>query len=146
MLVDNCLSVGGVKSPLYLVPWVRGLFFEESEMQVPELPEVAKMTSDERSQAKFKVAMKDAEHLKRFLRESGRKFIVFDSDILVDALKPWPDSVQLFQHLVTLWADHRRSLSKSEDLEIEELDRAIRYLITKASQKDSSWLLSNPPL
>ena len=115
-------------------------------MQAPELPEISKMTLDERAQAKLKVAMKDPEHLKKFLRESGRRYIVFDSDILVDALKPWPEAVKLFQHLVTLWSEHRRTLSKDEELEIEELDRAIRHLITTASQKDPSWSLSNPPL
>lgn len=115
-------------------------------MAMPELPIAEEMTLDERAQAKLSVAMKDPEHLKKFLRESGRRYIVFDSDILVDALKPWPESVKLFQHLVTLWSEHRRSISKSEELEIEELDRTIRHLITQASQKDSTWSLANPPL
>jgi hypothetical protein len=35
---------------------------------------------------------------------------------------------------------------KDETLEIEELDRAIRHMISLASEKDSSWKLTNTPL
>jgi len=35
---------------------------------------------------------------------------------------------------------------KEETLEVEELDRVIRYLIGQVTEKDPTWKLENPPL
>ena len=37
-------------------------------------------------------------------------------------------------------------IMKTDVLEIEEMDCAIRHLIRQASEKDPTWKLENPPL
>jgi hypothetical protein len=112
-------------------------------------------------------AMKDPDHLKRWLDASGRRFIVLKSEDVVDALWGVGDGVDLFIQLLAIYRDHRKaqpsgrmetvkdprtqeqvqvSIPKGETLEIDELDRAIRWMINQASTLDPEWKLENPPL
>jgi len=130
------------------------------------LPSVRKMTSQERSEAQMRVAMQSPEHLKRWLEASGRRWLVLDAMALVEAL-PWPAGVEAFLQIVAAYRDHRAvqpsgrlevifnpvtkervkvPQMKEETLEVEELDRVIRYLIGQVTEKDPTWKLENPPL
>lgn len=115
-------------------------------------------------------AMKDPAHLKQWMQESKRKWMTFNTKDLVEAL-PWPTGAQALAEIISIYRDHRRTiptgdvevqqhqdevtgqmvdvkvpLFKDEGLEIEELDRAIRHLISLASEKDPAWKLTNAPL
>lgn len=130
---------------------------------------IASAEQKERAQAAFDTAMKDPEHMKEWLEKSGRRWLVLDSRELIDALakhspRTWKEGCEALQSLLALYAQHRAGLEtgrftieqdpkgddvripifKDETLEIEELDRCIRDLITEASKKDSSWSLDNP--
>lgn len=124
-------------------------------------PESAAALQRERA---MKAAMADPEHLKRWLKESGRRYMVFDGLELVDAL-PWPGGVQELMDLTHLYAQHRRKIPsgrfekqqvmgntvdveifKTEKLELAELDRVIRFLVAQAYEQDPQWSLENPAL
>jgi len=124
-------------------------------MQSVEHPIVRNMSTIERSEAQMRVAMQSPEKLKKWVRESGRQWLVFNTLELVDAL-PWPEGVGTLMQLIACYRDHRATLEtgeyeeiggqqvpvmKGEYLEVAELDRAIRYLIGKVTEKDPSWTL-----
>lgn len=129
------------------------------------LADVRKMSSQERSEAQMRVSMQHPEHLKSWLVASGRRWLVINALELVDAL-PWPAGVDAFLQIVAAYRDHRGAMPsgrmeviahpngesitvpvmKGETLEVEELDRAIRYLIGQITAKDSTWKLENPPM
>lgn len=117
-------------------------------------------------EARERISIKDPGHLKRWLDATGRRYLIFDALDLVDALS-WPSGVDSLMGLVAAYDGHRRSLEtgrhervidptlgkeievpvfKTEVLELEELDRCIRFLIKLAKEKDGSWMLTNPPL
>ena len=117
-------------------------------------------------EARIRTAMSSPAHLKLWLKESGRGWLVINSDELVDAL-PWPAGVQEVMDLVSLVANHRAGLPsgrtqaveepltrspveipvyKTEELEVPELDRAIRFLIAQIVQKSPSWRLEDSAL
>jgi hypothetical protein len=90
----------------------------------------------------FRTAVKDPEHLKRFLSQSGRKFLVFNALDLVDALR-FPDEVQVIQQVVERYRKHRATKKSAyvregfdpplpepmgEFLEPDETMEAIRQL------------------
>lgn len=129
-------------------------------------PEVAQMSEEERLAAQRRVALDDPEKLLRWLEASGRRYILLDAKHLAEAL-PWPDGHEYFQQILQCYRDHRSTIPTGktetthdpvtgEDVEIpvmrdemftiEELDRAIRYLIGQASKLDSNWSLNNAPL
>ena len=58
------------------------------------------------------IGMADPEHLKRWLRASGRRFLVFNSCDLVDALV-WPAGHQTLQQMIHAYGECR-SLQESE--------------------------------
>jgi hypothetical protein len=129
------------------------------------LADVRKMSSQERSEAQMRVSMQNPEHLKSWLVASGRRWLVINALELVDAL-PWPAGVDAFLQIVAAYRDHRGAMPsgrmeviahpngesitvpvmKGETLEVEELDRAIRYLIGQITEKDSTWKLENLPM
>lgn len=125
-----------------------------------------KMTMDLVRERAAKTAMASPEHLKAWLDQSGRRWLVFDGRELVDAL-PWPGGVQELMDLVYLYNQHRCSkpsgrtevlydpitkeevtvpVFKGEILEKEELDRAIRYLVAQLLAIDPEWNLERPAL
>ena len=137
-----------------------------SEYSDFEIPSVKNMSQEERVLAQQNVAMKSPEHMLEWLEKSGRKWLVLRSDHLVKAL-PWPDGVEFLIQILHAYRHHRLTIPSGrteiqkdpitnmsieipvmlgETLEIEELDRAIRHLITQATQKDPTWSLDNPPM
>lgn len=112
-----------------------------------------------------RTAMQSAKHLKLWLEESGRRWLVFDSLDLVDSLQ-FPEEVALFMGHVSRYRSHRQGmpsgefdvvadplsgekikipLYKSDVLEVDELDRVIRYLIGEVTKRDPKWSLEGPP-
>lgn len=51
-------------------------------------------------------AIKDKEHLKRWLRAGDRQYLVIDAVEMVDAL-PWPDGVDSLMQLIDCYKQHR---------------------------------------
>jgi len=85
---------------------------------------------------------------------------------LIEAL-PWPTGVEAFMQVVMAYRDHRRTIDsgrtepvedpdtheviavpvyKDEGLEVEELDRAIRYLVAQMRERQPGWNLEQAPL
>lgn len=128
-----------------------------------EIPEVRNMSAAERAAAQESVRI-TKEHLLRWLSASGRDYLVLKSAELVEAL-PFPDGTEALQQILSAYAALRATkpsgrfeiqvtpkgkveipIMKGETLEIEELDRAIRYLSGVAAKLDPSWRLENAPL
>jgi len=120
-----------------------------------------KLTREEVAKALENVALKDKEHLKRWLVDSGRKYLVLDSVHLVDSL-PFPEGIQLLQSMLNCYREYRRGIPTGdkareknpidgtdcfvdimheEVLSVSELDLAIRYLINQLTNIDSAWKL-----
>ena len=56
-----------------------------------------------------RTAIKSPNQLKRWLEESGRRYLVFDSLDLVDALE-WPLEVEQLQRLITAYRERRQTI------------------------------------
>lgn len=125
--------------------------------------EERKLSEVELSERQMRVAMTDRTHLKQWLRESGRSWVIFDSDHLVDAL-PWPDGVEVFIQLVACYRDYRATVETGETqqvtnpetgrleempffhpetLTLVEMERAIQWLIQQIRDIDPNWDLSS---
>ena len=124
-----------------------------------------KLTTKEISERLLRVSIKDPEHLKQWLDESGRRYLVFDSMDLVDSL-PFPDGIEYLMQVIACYRDHRVTkqsgrveiqkdmlgkeqqipIMKSDILEAEEIDRVIRFLVGQITTIDPSWSLENPSL
>lgn len=52
------------------------------------------------------VAMQSPQHLKEWLRASGRHYVVIKSEDLVDAL-PWPGGIEAFIQILEAYRQHR---------------------------------------
>lgn len=72
------------------------------------VPDDLKTVSMEVAEA---VAMKSPAHLKRWLDETGRMYLILRSDHLVDAL-PFPDGLELFIQVLEAYRQQRRALSE----------------------------------
>lgn len=111
-------------------------------------------------------AMKSPEHLKVFLEASGRKYILLDAMQLADAL-PWPAGHDHLLQILMCYRDHRATqpsgrvrtirhpvtgemvevpVMKTDVMEVEELDRAVRYLIAQLVQLKPDWTLEGEAL
>lgn len=118
------------------------------------------------SQEQINTAMRGPDHLKYWMEASGRRWLVLNGLELVEAL-PWPSGVEAFMQVVMAYRDHRRTIDsgrtelveepvsgemvdvpvyKDENLEVEELDRAIRYLAGQIREKLPDWSLEQAPL
>jgi len=138
---------------------------EEAKKAVEEVMS-GEMSLEEQAQRLFNISMKTPEHLKAWLEESGRVWIVLNSVELVDAL-PFPGGHDHLMQIIACYRDHRATITtgrfekqmdprkkkeveipimKKETLEKEELDRAIRYLVGQITEMDPSWSLENPPM
>lgn len=110
-------------------------------------------------------AIRSPEHLKEWVVESGRKWIVLNGEEMVEAL-PFPHGHDALMQVIMAYRDHRALIEsgeyrmeedprgepirvpvmKGERLTIQELDRCIRALIGEASQLDPKWSIENPAL
>jgi len=130
-------------------------------MSEAEIPEVRKMGDQQRAEARVQVSMKDPEHMKRWLNESGRKYIIIKADELVDSLI-WPFGHEAAQQIFDAIRHHRGTIStgrtrtekdpitgesvevpvmKGEQLEPEEMVDVIRWLNATLSENDPQWSL-----
>lgn len=128
--------------------------------------EERQISAVELSERQMRVAMTSPSHLKRWMHESNRRWVVLNGDHLVDAL-PWPDGVESFMQLVACYRDHRSTLPTGdtevvvhpetgkkhevplyhpETLTVTELDRAIRWMIGQVTALDATWRIENEPL
>lgn len=99
------------------------------------------------------VELKDKDHLKKWLKESGRQWLVFNAMDLVESL-PFPEGVRMFQMILDYYREYRREkptgdIRKEDDpingdicevpvfhdevLTNEEIDKAIYFLNTQKS-------------
>lgn len=129
---------------------------------------VAKLSPEEIQKRQQAVAMKQAEHMKRWLLASNRRYFIFKATDLHDALEPlWPEGHIQLQNFVNIYAMHRMGipsgdtemqqnpvtgeavpvpLMKLETLTVPEMDRCIRFLIGQITDQDPTWKLENAPL
>lgn len=126
--------------------------------------EEEKLTLEEQSKRLLNVSIKDPEHLKQWLKQTGRSFLIFDAGDLVDSL-PWPDGVDALVQIIACYRDHRAvkptgrvaqeteavlgktvevPTYKTDTLEVEEMDRLVRYLIGQITEREPTWSLENP--
>lgn len=124
------------------------------------------LTAAEVRRRQIATSMKSPEHLMQWLTESGHGWLVMRTDELVKSL-PWPGGVETVIDLVNLYTDYRRTIDsgrrelqkepvtgeqvevvvyKDQDLEVEELDRVIRWLTGKIYQIKPDWSLEDAPL
>lgn len=112
------------------------------------------------------VAIKSPDKLKEWLLASDRAWVIFNSIDLVDSL-PWPEGVDDMSRVVACYARYRQTVPssrvdkvkdpvtgesievpkfKTDQLEKEEVDRLIRFLIRQQSERFPEWKLDDPPL
>lgn len=129
--------------------------------QETEIPQVRNMKPDERVQARIQVAMKDAEHMIRWLHESGRPFLIFKAEDAVRSLS-WPHGCEALQQFSDAYDHHRGTIPtgrtrieidpitkekvevpvmKGQQLEPEEMEMLIRHLVNTLSENDPQWSL-----
>lgn len=121
------------------------------------------LTLEEQSERLFRVAIKSPEHLKKWLKASGRGWIVLKSDDLVDGL-PFPAGHDTLIQLIACYRDHRMTkpsyrteiqkdikgkdvevpIMKTDLLEVEEIDHLIRHLIGKVTELKPDWDINKP--
>lgn len=127
-----------------------------------------KPTSAEVMAARMATAMKSPQHLREWLEQTDRRWLVFNAVDLVESL-PWPDGVDALVQIVASYRDHRSlidsgrfhdievtnhlgteikrvPIGKDDTLEVEELDRAIRYLTAQLVAKKPDWKIEDPSL
>lgn len=124
-----------------------------------QIQEVRNMSEDEKAAAVSNVAMDSPERLKRWLQASNRQWLVLNTTDLVDAL-PWPGGVETLMEILNVYREHRLTIpvteemargltverGKREQLEVAEIDRAIRYLVGLITDELPEWHLGNDPL
>jgi len=113
------------------------------------------------------IAIRSPAHLKQWLHASGRAFIVFDANDLVDGL-PWPDGVDAMIQLVEAYRQHRCAevaeevpckrcakkpspscpecrgnghtfRMKSDMMEPDELKKVVEFLMMQIRLADPNW-------
>ena len=127
---------------------------------------VEQLTAKEAAERLERISIKDAEHLKKWLASSGRRWIILDSQDLVDSL-PYPAGIEMFMEAIEHYRRFRSTkesgrvekqldptlgieidipIKKTDTLEVEEMDRAIRFLVGQITEIDPSWSLDNPSM
>jgi hypothetical protein len=107
------------------------------------------------------ISIKSKAHLKTWLEQSGRRWLIFDSLALVDSLT-FPEGVDQLITMVAAYEQHRQALPtgemveeidptlgkpvqvpqmKSGVLSVEEMDRVVRFLIRSITEVDPTWVL-----
>lgn len=119
------------------------------------------LDEDEIALRLFNVSIKSPDHLKQWLAETGRRWLVIDALQLVEAL-PWPDGLDSLIQIIACYRDHRRTIPSGrtevqtdptlgeevtvpvmceDTLEVPEMEAVIRFLIHAITEKDPSWTL-----
>jgi len=122
--------------------------------------------------AQDRVALRDPDHLIQWLRQTNRRFVVFETQDLVKSLQDMEGFVglQALQQLVNVYRAHRQTvptgevrmekvkapdgttkevsipLMKDDTLTIPELDRCIRWLCAHMHDRNPGWSLDSAPL
>ncbi len=130
------------------------------------LPEHLTMTTEDLKKAQESTAMRDINHLRRWLAQSDREFLIFFSKDLLDALAFEPNALLLFQQLVQCYTQHRMAIAydtrrefnpdvnaeievvvcKDDRLTIAEKDRLIRKLAADLKDAVPGWTLESEPI
>ena len=118
------------------------------------------MTEKEMQEAIDRVTLKDKDQLKQWLIDSGRRYLVFDSLHLLEAL-PFPEGTRLLQFVLDYYRKYRMSLPTGdtvkepnpvdgkpvdvevmhdEVLSVNEYDQVIRYLVNQLTNKKPDWV------
>lgn len=115
-----------------------------------------------------KIAMRDPEHLIRWLRATERKFVVLEAEDLVRS-QVWPHGIEVLMDIIASYRDYRATIPtdyratipttilagnaapqvpiyKDEHLDVVELDRCIRWLIAQMVERCPDWTLQCPAL
>lgn len=66
------------------------------------------MTTEEMKEARDRISLKDKDHLKKWLIESGRKYLIFNSSHFVDALSM--EDLEVFQQLLLKYKNYRNTI------------------------------------
>lgn len=125
------------------------------------MSEEQKKEVETETDALTRVSMKNPHHLKQWLEASGREFLIFRSEDLVDSL-PWPDGVNMLMQLIAYYRIRRRVLPNGEhevqshpvtlekmevplmkdDLPtLEEMDVLVRSMVGKILEINPEWKL-----
>jgi len=91
------------------------------------------MSAVERSEARLRVAMKSRDHLKRWVVESGRSWLIFDAVELIDSLPPDPPfpaegepeeigALELLIQFIACYRDHRACIPSTTGEMIQQKD------------------------
>lgn len=112
------------------------------------------------------VAMRSPEHMLHWLQETGRKWLVFNTEDMVRG-QVWPHGIDALMQIISGYRQHRQAqpsgrfdtlkhpvtremtrvpITKTDKLEIAEMDRAIRWLIEQITEADPDWSLNKPAL
>jgi hypothetical protein len=122
------------------------------------MQQTIEQAKQEAQQLLAKQALSDPEALKRWLLESGRKFVVLVSQDLVDSL-PWPDGVRKFTEVVEAYRVHRLTqpssrveqgrdllgrpcevtVMKADALDPEELNCLVHWAAAQLLEYDPGW-------
>lgn len=105
------------------------------------------------------VTLKGKDQLKRWLVDTGRRYLVFDSLQLVDSLS-FPEGISILQGLIKTYSDYRSGIPtgkkrveknpvNGEDCEVdvmhtdtftaEELEEVFKFVIKQIIEIDPNW-------
>lgn len=124
------------------------------------------LTQKEILEARERVAMKDLNHFRRWIQESDREFLTFNSKDLIDALEFAPENLELVQQIVQCYRQHRMAIKYDTKIEIEpitgeeievsickddrltvaEMDRLVRKLAGQLFDRSPGWSLDSEPI
>lgn len=74
------------------------------------------LTEDHIKEAMESVSLKDKDTLRKWLIETGRRYLIFDTIHLIDALA-FPEGIGVLQHLIKAYGDYRRGLPSGDTKE-----------------------------
>ncbi len=108
--------------------------------------------------------MKSPEHMVNWLKSTGRTWLVFNAEDMVRG-QVWPWGIDALMQIIAGYRAYRGAqpsgrtetiknavtgemetipISKSDQLEVAEMDRAVRWLIEQITERDPDWSLNRP--
>lgn len=113
----------------------------------------------------IRIAIQSPEHLAKWAKETGRQWMVFKTQDLIDALT-FPEGHEILIQIIGAYQGHRMAqpsgdyemvenvdgemvrvpIMKDSNLTKTELDRCIRFLIGRITSIDPKWSLEKPGL